>query len=93
MTAANGIIHSEMPEQEDNLLHGFQLWINLPANEKMKPSHSIGESDKALKAGQLEQLIDGKEICVQTKNQPARFLLLAAMPLKEPVVLSSQGRL
>lgn len=35
MTAARGIIHSEMPEQENGLLHGFQLWLNLPANEKM----------------------------------------------------------
>lgn len=39
MTAAHGIIHSEMPEQENGLLHGFQLWINLPAREKMKPPH------------------------------------------------------
>jgi hypothetical protein len=35
MTAARGIVHSEMPEQEDGLLRGFQLWINLPAAEKM----------------------------------------------------------
>jgi redox-sensitive bicupin YhaK (pirin superfamily) len=39
MTAAHGIIHSEMPEQENGLLHGFQLWINLPAKEKMKSPH------------------------------------------------------
>ena len=39
MTAAHGIIHSEMPEQENGLLHGFQLWLNLPAKEKMKPPH------------------------------------------------------
>lgn len=36
MTAARGIIHAEMPEQESGLMHGFQLWLNLPANEKMK---------------------------------------------------------
>ncbi len=36
MTAGRGIIHSEMPEQEDGLLWGFQLWLNLPAAEKMK---------------------------------------------------------
>jgi hypothetical protein len=35
MTAGSGIIHSEMPEQHDGLLHGFQLWLNLPAREKM----------------------------------------------------------
>jgi len=35
MTAGRGIVHSEMPEQENGLLKGFQLWINLPAAEKM----------------------------------------------------------
>ncbi len=35
MTAGRGIIHSEMPEQEQGLLAGFQLWVNLPAAEKM----------------------------------------------------------
>ncbi len=35
MTAGRGIVHSEMPEQEDGLLRGFQLWVNLPAREKM----------------------------------------------------------
>jgi hypothetical protein len=35
MTAGKGIVHSEMPEQEDGLLEGFQLWVNLPAADKM----------------------------------------------------------
>ncbi len=35
MTAGRGIVHSEMPEQEDGLLQGFQLWVNLPARDKM----------------------------------------------------------
>ena len=37
MTAGSGIIHSEMPEQENGLLQGFQLWVNLPADKKMSP--------------------------------------------------------
>jgi len=37
MTAGRGIVHSEMPEQENGLLKGFQLWINLPAVRKMDP--------------------------------------------------------
>src|SRR3546814_6007684 len=32
---SRGIVHSEMPEQEDGLLQGFQLWVNLPAADKM----------------------------------------------------------
>jgi hypothetical protein len=35
MTAGRGIVHSEMPEQENGLLEGFQLWVNLPAAHKM----------------------------------------------------------
>lgn len=35
MTAGRGILHSEMPEQENGLLEGFQLWVNLPAEHKM----------------------------------------------------------
>ena len=35
MKAASGVIHSEMPQQIDGLMRGFQLWINLPASAKM----------------------------------------------------------
>ncbi|BCL76122.1 hypothetical protein JHS3_18580 [Jeongeupia sp. HS-3] len=35
MTAGRGIVHSEMPQQEDGLMWGFQLWVNLPAKDKM----------------------------------------------------------
>ncbi|MDD3528935.1 MAG: pirin family protein [Gallionellaceae bacterium] len=35
MKAASGVIHSEMPRQVNGLMRGFQLWINLPAAEKM----------------------------------------------------------
>ena len=35
MTAGRGVIHSEMPEQEEGRMAGFQLWLNLPAKDKM----------------------------------------------------------
>jgi len=35
MVAGRGVIHSEIPEQEDGLMEGFQLWLNLPAHNKM----------------------------------------------------------
>ncbi|MCH8542189.1 MAG: pirin family protein [Alcanivorax sp.] len=38
MTAGRGIIHSEMPQQNEGRMRGFQLWLNLPAKEKMKPA-------------------------------------------------------
>ncbi|MGK9234507.1 pirin family protein [Inquilinus limosus] len=54
MTAGRGIVHSEMPEQEDGLMWGFQLWVNLPAAEKMTapryqdiPAASVPEVEAA----------------------------------------------
>jgi redox-sensitive bicupin YhaK (pirin superfamily) len=35
MTAGSGVIHSEIPEQENGVMEGFQLWLNLPAQNKM----------------------------------------------------------
>lgn len=50
MIAGRGVIHSEIPEQEDGVMEGFQLWLNLPAQDKMRapwyqdfPSASIPE--------------------------------------------------
>ena len=37
MTAGRGIVHSEMPEQDEGLMQGFQLWVNLPAKDKLVP--------------------------------------------------------
>jgi len=165
MTAAHGIIHSEMPEQEHGLLHGFQLWINLPASEKMKPPRyqefgpekipvvplakgayvkviagefasdsgkvtgpvsgvatrplyfdvlltegqglhvpvdeqqtvliyvyegelNIGDPDRSITAGQLGLLTSGTDIELKARDYDCRFLLLAAKPIREPVVQS-----
>jgi quercetin 2,3-dioxygenase len=47
MTAGRGIIHSEMPEQEEGLMAGFQLWVNLPAKDKMvKPRYQDIDPEK-----------------------------------------------
>jgi len=51
MTAAGGIVHAEMPEQENGLMHGFQLWINLPERDKMKPARY-----RDIRAGEIPQL-------------------------------------
>ena len=157
MTAGRGIIHSEMPQQESGRMRGFQLWINLPAAEKMKPAGyrdiqageipvveltkggrvkvvagtvqgvegpivgistqplmidvtlADGESivqpvpeghnafvypfegkivigAEALPANHAGILSAGSEVEISALGGPARFLLLAAKPLKEPVV-------
>jgi len=159
MTAGKGIVHSEMPEQKNGLLMGFQLWVNLPARAKMSepgyqefpPSQTPLEVrsngteirviagittegtvgvvknqfvhptylDVSLPAGQsFEQSVnaadntflfviegdldvgvqgaslgrrmlgilgDGEWVRVQASVKPARFLLVSAQPLNEPV--------
>ena len=71
MTAGRGIVHSEMPQQEEGMMRGFQLWLNLPAAEKMKdagyrdiqpddiPHITIPNADVKLIAGTLT--IEGQE--------------------------------
>lgn len=61
MKAASGVIHSEMPRQANGLMRGFQLWINLPASEKMSdPAYqefsSAAIPEVALEAGRVRVL-------------------------------------
>lgn len=160
MTAGRGIIHSEMPQQEKGAMRGFQLWINLPAAEKMKPAgyrdipsedipvvksqdgpwvkviagdykgqigpiqgvstqplfidirlsdNMVFEYDlpgehtamvyvfegELATSGSLSQVLplkhaavfgEGERLHLQASTQGTRFLLLAAKPLREPVV-------
>lgn len=58
MKAASGVIHSEMPQQKDGAMRGFQLWLNLPADQKMSspayqefPAAAIRKID--IKGGQV----------------------------------------
>jgi len=61
MTAGRGIVHSEMPEQENGLLAGFQLWVNLPACAKMtEPAYQ----EYSPRGVPLEQREDGTQIRV-----------------------------
>lgn len=63
MTAGRGIIHSEMPEQEHGEMRGFQLWVNLPAKDKMCPPHY--------------QNIEPEEIPEITRDSGARVKVIA----------------
>ncbi|MEE2526341.1 pirin family protein [Hyphobacterium sp. HN65] len=64
MTAAGGIVHSEMPEQEDGLMSGFQLWINLPRAEKMKPAgyqeYTADQIPSDVRDGVVAKIVAGK---------------------------------
>lgn len=162
MTAGRGIIHSEMPQQEEGAMRGFQLWINLPAAEKMKPAAyrdiraqeipvvplpeggqvkviansisingqttqgpiqglstdpiywdvylpagaefhqvvpkdhnlfvyayegtiALGNNQRELATGNAGITFQGDELRVSALNQDARFLVLAGLPIKEPI--------
>lgn len=64
MTAARGIIHKEIPQQEAGRMHGFQLWLNLPSSEKMKPAWyrdiEPAEIGEALFGGGLVRVVAGE---------------------------------
>ncbi|MCX4247666.1 pirin family protein [Paraliomyxa miuraensis] len=65
MTAARGIIHSEMPKQVDGLMWGFQLWVNLPAKDKLSDPRyqdiDPGEiPERALEGGGTVRVIAGR---------------------------------
>lgn len=55
MTAGRGIIHSEMPQQEHGLMQGFQLWLNLPAAEKMKAAAYVDIAPEQIPTLRLPQ--------------------------------------
>jgi hypothetical protein len=61
MTAARGVIHSEMPQQAEGRMCGFQLWLNLPAAEKMKPA---AYRDIPARAIPVVELADGGRVKV-----------------------------
>ena len=83
MTAGKGIVHSEMPEQQDGLLEGFQLWINLPASHKMTtPAYQeFSEADIP------HESRDGAEIKVITGTTAQGTQGPVKQPLTDPLYL------
>jgi redox-sensitive bicupin YhaK (pirin superfamily) len=64
MSAGRGIMHEEMPERADGRLSGFQLWVNLPASEKMKPAeyqeYQVEDITGFEHQGQIIRLVSGE---------------------------------
>jgi len=95
MNAGKGIIHEEMPEQQEGLLKGFQLWVNLPASEKMSapnyqdispssvPSVAVGDAMVKVLAG----VVDGVAGPVKTTAVAPTFIdvSLAAGEVSLPI--------
>ncbi len=84
MTAGRGIIHSEMPEQAEGLLQGFQLWINLPAAHKMDPP---GYQQYAAAAIPEELGLDGARVRVIAGRTMRGTRGPVAQPLTDPLFL------
>lgn len=97
MNAGRGIIHEEMPEQEEGLLQGFQLWVNLPAIEKMSapnyqdiqpdsvPTAHIQNADVKVLAGAIE----GVQGPVKTTAVSPTFLDVALKSGPSEIAMSS----
>ena len=71
MTAGRGVNHYEIPQQEEGVMEGFQLWLNLPARDKMRAPWY-----RDFKAGELPKFVtpDGATVTV-----------IAGQPLNEPI--------
>lgn len=95
MTAGRGVLHSEMPEQQSGLLHGFQIWLNLPAGEKMKPAMyreivSDDITELALDDGGLLRVIAG-EISSGGQTLQGPIPQLSTQPVLLDVELAPHG--
>jgi len=95
MTAGRGIIHSEMPQQLEGRMRGFQLWINLPAAEKMKPAayRDIPAAEipaVALPGGGRAKVIAGT-VVIDGRATPGPIQGLSTEPLYFDVELQAGG--
>lgn len=84
MTAGRGIVHSEMPEQENGLLEGFQLWINLPAAHKMDPPRYQERPALALPVEQRESGVRVRVLAGRTSGGAEGVI---EQPLTDPLYL------
>ncbi len=103
MSAGSGIIHSEMPEQTEGLLFGLQLWVNLPAAQKMTPPRyrdiAAAEVPAEMREGATIRVIAGKSSggvrgVLEDLTIPANYLDVSLVPgasLREPVPEDHNG--
>jgi|TARA_B110000263_G_scaffold44793_1_gene36722 redox-sensitive bicupin YhaK (pirin superfamily) len=86
MTAGKGVIHSEMPEQSDGLVRGFQLWLNLPKEKKMiEPKYNDISPDKIPQVdfeGGTLKIISGKFSGLTGPGEPHTGMLYFDILLK-----------
>ncbi len=83
MVAGSGLVHSELPEQEEGLMEGFQLWLNLPARDKMTAPRYRDIPTEAIPEATLE---GGGKVRV-VAGQSHGVLGAVSRPVTEPLYL------
>src|SRR5215469_8815955 len=91
MTAGRGIVHSEMPEQERGLMAGFQLWINLPAKDKMTAPRYQDIPAAQLPVVQAAGGVEVKVIAGEFQSTRGPVAPAATAPLFFDVALPAEG--
>ena len=103
MKAGSGVIHSEMPKQEEGRMRGFQLWVNLPAADKMTPAqyselaaadiprYRVGEAEVKAIAGRL--VLNGEPVDGVLENDHTESAARATEPGYIDVVTETQQTL
>ena len=93
MTAGRGIIHSEMPRQTDGLMWGFQLWVNLPASDKMREPRY-----QDIAADDVPEVVTGdggrlRVVAGEAEGVSGPVTGIVTQPLYVDVALEERGRL
>jgi redox-sensitive bicupin YhaK (pirin superfamily) len=81
MTAGRGIVHSEMPEQENGLLWGFQLWVNLPARDKMTAPRYQDIAPEAIPVVKAEDGVRVKVVAGEVNGVKGPVTAVATQPV------------
>jgi len=92
MTAGKGIIHSEMPKQEEGLMWGFQLWVNLPAKEKMCAPRYQEFTPQQIPVVEREDGARIRVIAGESAGTPGAVTGIATEPLYLDVSLPARSR-
>ena len=95
MSAGGGVIHSEMPKQTQGRMRGFQLWVNLPAAQKMRPAQYSDVPAAEIPVFNIKgariKAIAG-EVCVNNEVVTGRFAAVPTKPIYLDVhLMAGQG--
>lgn len=96
MKAGSGVIHSEMPQQEEGRMRGFQLWVNLPAEEKMTPAtyNDISAADiPGYEIGDVTVKAIAGDLAVNGTRVPGKVRGLSTEPAYLDISVKSQQTL